>query len=307
MSHEIYKRWRPQKLVDIVGQPTIVKQLSEYVSSNTLPHSLLFCGDSGTGKTSAALIISKLVECNEGTDFQQINGADERGIDVIRSISDSCKLRPMVGKSKVFYVDEAHKLTNDAQNAMLTLTEDTPQHVYFMLSTTIEGKIIKTLRSRFTTLQFRAIPHADLVALMTKIVKAEKIKTTLNVLNAIADASGGSARVALVTLEQITKLPIGEQLQAISVEAEGPPDAYAMIQALWKGAPWKEIAPMLKGITTDLEVVRQSVLSYANTCLLGNGGQRAAFLISLFQFPFHDSRKAGLTYACYQFCHGQRK
>ena len=132
---ELYKKHRPSYLEDVFGQPEAVKVLGSMIEKDDLPHSILFTGPSGVGKTTLARILKEELECH-ANDFKEINCADFRGIDTIRDIRNNMNRQSLMGGPLIWLIDEAHKLTNDAQTAFLKMLEDTPKHVYFFLATT---------------------------------------------------------------------------------------------------------------------------------------------------------------------------
>ena len=144
---ELYKKYRPKNFKRIVGQPTITEQLTSMTRSNQFPHSSLFSGPSGCGKTTLARIMRNKLDCGD-QDFQEVNCADFRGIDMVRDIRNRMNLAPIGGECRVWLIDEAHQLSSQAQNAFLKILEDTPSHVYFMLATTDPQKLIPTIRTR---------------------------------------------------------------------------------------------------------------------------------------------------------------
>ena len=148
MSEELYKRYRPRTLNGVLGNEATKSALSAYLEKGTLPHTLLFHGPSGCGKTTLARILAKQLNCS-GPDFAEINCADFRGVDTARDIMRKMIIRPLKD-CRVWLIDECHKLTNDAQNALLKALEDTPEHVYFFLCTTEHKKLLKTIRTRCT-------------------------------------------------------------------------------------------------------------------------------------------------------------
>jgi DNA polymerase-3 subunit gamma/tau len=141
-SPELYLKHRPSLFKQVIGQDDAVNVLQQLLKGDRFPHALLLSGPSGCGKTTLARICRDKLECT-GADFQELNGADTRGIDTIREIRSHLNLRPMHGKCRIWYIDEAHKLSNDAQNALLKMLEDTPTTAYFMLATTEPNKLIK--------------------------------------------------------------------------------------------------------------------------------------------------------------------
>ena len=138
---ELYKKHRPKTLARVVGNKSTVEALRSMLEARTLPHTLLFHGPSGTGKTTLARIVKNELGCLP-TDFHEHNSSDFRGIDFIRELRSKVNLAA-AGPCRVWIIDECHQLTRDAQNAALKILEDTPSHVYFFLCTTDPQKLIK--------------------------------------------------------------------------------------------------------------------------------------------------------------------
>jgi len=222
-----YLKYRPQTLEDL-DLDSVREQLKKIVSSGNIPHALLFAGPKGTGKTSAARIIAKVVNCERIADSGQrivepcnkcsqcksiakgnnidvieLDAASNRGIDDVRALRDTIKLSPASAKKKVYIIDEAHMLTLEASNALLKTLEEPPEHVLFILATTNAGKLIETIRSRTTLIEFHKASPEETVRSLTSVVRGEKLKVDKETLLSISKISGGSFRDAVKTLEQL--------------------------------------------------------------------------------------------------------
>ncbi len=309
---ELYKRYRPVSFKQIVGQGSLVRSLVDLWKRGAMPHTILFSGPSGCGKTTLARILRKKLKCSE-VDFREMNLADLRGIDEVRKIQQRVQLAPMGGgETRIWLLDEAHKLTSDAQHAFLKLLEDTPSHVYFILCTTEPQKLLKTIRNRCTEFQVKALGDADMTALLGGVATKEGVELSEAVTEKLVEVSEGSPRKALVLLHQV----IGEadeenQLRAIE-EGDSRREAIELARALLNPKPsWGDVAAILKGID-DLkggaEGLRRLVLAYCCSVLLGGGRSvdRASFIMDRFQDNFFDSGEAGLVLACYDVTAGRR-
>src|SRR3990167_6143081 len=179
-----YLKYRPQTLVDLDSTP-VRESLIKIVESKSIPHAFLFSGPKGTGKTSAARILAKIVNCEnppaggepcnicdqcisiakgENLDVIELDAASHRGIDDIRALRDAVKLSPAKAKKKVYIIDEAHMLTTEASNALLKTLEEPPSHVVFILATTNPEKLIETIRSRAVNINFRKATPPELAS-----------------------------------------------------------------------------------------------------------------------------------------------
>jgi len=216
-----YLKYRPQK-IDELDIAEVRESLTRIVASGKIPHAFLFSGPKGTGKTSAARIIAKIVNCerkgkpcnrclqctsiNKGSniDVIELDAASHRGIEDVRLLRDAVKLSPAKAVKKVYIVDEVHMLTPEASNALLKTLEEPPEHVMFILATTNPEKLIETIRSRTTNIAFRKATEEEIVRSLSRVAKGEKIKIKADGLKEIARAAGGSFRDGVKVLEQLS-------------------------------------------------------------------------------------------------------
>ena len=223
MSYQVLARkWRPQVFDDVVGQGHITRTLQNAIASNRLAHAFLFSGPRGVGKTTTARILAKALNCVQGpttipcgkcdsclettagtsVDVIEIDGASNRGIEHIRELREAVKYAPVVGKYKVYVIDEVHMLTNEAFNALLKTLEEPPPHVLFIFATTEPQKIPATIHSRCQRYGFKRIPLSEITGRLRMIADAEGIKITDQGLSLIARAAEGSMRDSQSLLDQ---------------------------------------------------------------------------------------------------------
>lgn len=218
-----YLKYRPQKL-DELDLTEVRESLSNIVKSGKIPHAFLFSGPKGTGKTSAARILAKIVNCERRTknyepcnrceqcisitkgnnlDVIELDAASHRGIDDVRSLRDAVKLASAKARKKVYIIDEVHMLTTESSNALLKTLEEPPEHVMFVLATTNPEKLIPTIRSRTTEILFKKASGEEIARSLSRVAKGEKLKVDKETLQIVANFSDGSFRDAVKTLEQI--------------------------------------------------------------------------------------------------------
>ncbi|CAM4394339.1 DNA polymerase III subunit gamma/tau [Paenibacillus alkaliterrae] len=225
MSHiALYRAWRPQTFQDMVGQQHIIQTLQNAIRENRVSHAYLFNGPRGTGKTSAAKILAKAVNCERGPtaepcnecnacigitaghimDVIEIDAASNRGIDEIRDIRDKVRYAPSEVRFKVYIIDEVHMLTAEAFNALLKTLEEPPGHVIFILATTEPHKLPATIISRCQRFDFRQVSLEEQSERLLEICRAEGIQANGDAIAYIARLSEGGMRDAISLLEQVS-------------------------------------------------------------------------------------------------------
>ncbi len=306
MTGELYRKYRPSGFSDVLGQDEAVRMLTDFGKRKAIPHCLLFSGPSGCGKTTLARILRIKMKCGDA-DYQELNTADFRGIDMVREIRSRMTLSPMEGKVRVWLIDEAHKLTGDAQNAFLKMLEDPPGHVYFMLATTDPQKLLNTIRTRATEIKVRALKNDEMKQLLDRTCVDEVgSKLTEDVRDKIIDLADGSPRKALVLLNQIMGLE-GDEEAALAALSGGiaERDGIELARLLMSSnASWPAVAKLLKelpDLETQAEGLRRLMISYASSVALGGGkgAARAVDLIDCFRTPCYDTGRAGLILSCW--------
>jgi DNA polymerase III gamma/tau subunit len=267
-----------------------------------LPHTILLHGPSGTGKTTISRILKKELGCSDG-DFTEVNCSDDRGIETIREITNSMRLAPMGGKCKVYYLDECHMMNKYGQNAALKMLEDTPKHVYFILSTTDPHRLIPTIRNRCTELPVKPLTDQETKKLLCRVAKAEGIVLHEETQRAIADSSNGSARKALVLLDKIQNLPPREMLKALETVSDEDDKSKGLAAILMNPqSQWSQVAKCLKELKgEDVEGLRRGILGYASAVVLNSPKHpRAMNALLACEEPMWDAGLPGLVRACWE-------
>jgi DNA polymerase-3 subunit gamma/tau len=223
MSYQVIARkWRPQTFSDLVGQSHVTSTLANAIKNDRVAHAYIFSGARGVGKTTAARILAKALNCVKGPtaepcgecdsckeiaagtslDVIEIDAASNRGIDQIRELREMVRYAPAASRSKVVLLDEAHMLTSEASNALLKTLEEPPDRVIFVMATTQPEDLADTIRSRSQHFHFRALTFAEITGRLEEIAQKENLTIEPGALAVIARMAEGSLRDALSLLEQ---------------------------------------------------------------------------------------------------------
>ena len=223
MSYQVIARkWRPQTFSDLVGQSHVTSTLANAIKNDRVAHAYIFSGARGVGKTTAARILAKALNCAKGPTAQpcgecdsckeiaagtsldviEIDAASNRGIDQIRELREMVRYAPAASRSKVVLLDEAHMLTSEASNALLKTLEEPPDRVIFVMATTQPEDLADTIRSRSQHFHFRALTFSEITGRLEEIATKEDLKIEPGALAVIARMAEGSLRDALSLLEQ---------------------------------------------------------------------------------------------------------
>jgi DNA polymerase-3 subunit gamma/tau len=308
----LYRKYRSQNFLEIVGQEHIVRTLSNAIALNRLAHAYLFSGPRGTGKTSIARILAKSLNCVKGPtanpcgvcdlckkittghclDVIEIDAASNRGIDEIRDLREKVRYAPAEGKYKVYIIDEVHMLTSEAFNALLKTLEEPPQNVVFILATTELTKVPMTIASRCQRLEFRRLSTAQIVGQLDMIIKGEGLKIDDKAKALVARHGEGSLRDAISLLDQLISYCQKEITFDDAVSLLGTADDLMMgnlLSAIFTKDEKKALDILEQAVLEGKSIpqVAQALLYYLRNLLLVKAGSSELLEVS-------DSERAAL-------------
>jgi len=259
------EKYRPQKLSEIKGQDDIMSRLMAFMASKSFPH-LLFAGPAGTGKTTAALAISReLYGENWKDSILELNASDERGIDVVRNkIKDFARTKALEEVPfKIIYLDESDALTKDAQHALRRIMEDYTHTVRFILSCNYSSKLISPIQSRCAVFRFKPLAKEAVIELLSKIIESEKLTSAPEALELIYEVSEGDMRKAENLLQACASVTKNVDTKAVTevVGFAEPQEILAIIKSSLTGN-FSEAKKKLTNVMVDyglsgLDVVKQ--------------------------------------------------
>ena len=308
-SQVFYRKWRPQKLSDVVGQEHVTQTLHNALATGRVAHAYLFCGPRGTGKTSTARILAKAVNCLNGSgepcnscsmcqaitegrafDLIEIDAASNRGIDDIRDLREKTGFAPTEARYKVYIVDEVHMLTEPAFNALLKTLEEPPAHAIFVLATTEVHKLPPTILSRCQRFDFRRLSQTAVVGKLKDICQEEGIDADAEALTLIARSATGSLRDAENLMEQFV-ISSGGHIRVEQVRVLLGLTGDHRIRELARSIVGRDIA---SGLTTingvasdgiDLRQFNRELVEYLRQLLLLKAGAEEAVDVSAEALP----------------------
>jgi DNA polymerase III subunit gamma/tau len=300
----LYNKYRPQTFEEVKGNEDAVESLRNTIAKSTISHAYLFQGPTGCGKTTLAYIFARALGC-VGNDLKEIDSGQFRGIDTVRDIRSNSSYKPIEGKRRGWVLDESQKMTIDAQNAMLKILENPPEHTFFFLCTTEPQKLIEPIRGRCIIINVHTLNNSQMIGLLKGIVRKEGETLAREVYEQIAQDSLGHPRNAINILEQVLSVPVERRLSIAQKSAFEQSAAIELCRSLIRGARWKEVSTILLGLKDqEPETIRRIILGYCQAVLLKNDDMRAGLIMENMLEPFYNTGFPGLVFACYSIMKG---
>ncbi|MBN2149317.1 MAG: DNA polymerase III subunit gamma/tau [Anaerolineales bacterium] len=300
MPQALYRKWRPIHWDQVIGQPHVVQTLRNAIAANRIAHAYLFAGPRGTGKTTAARLLAKAVNCldenlaerpcnrcehclavNQGRflDLIEIDAASNTSVDDVRDLREKINFTPNLGRFKVYIVDEVHMLSTAAFNALLKTLEEPPAHAIFVLATTEVHKIPPTVLSRCQRHEFRRIPVAEIVAYLQVLAKGENIQVEPEALTLIARQATGAMRDAISLLDQLAScgLPVTLEMAQSVLGTATSQAVLGVLEALLAGdsAAGLDVIHRALDAGSDPRQFARQVVEYLRNLLLISMGNAA--------------------------------
>ena len=315
---DLYHKYRPRRFKEIAGHKEVVGSIKQAVLNEHPSQAYLLIGESGTGKTTTARIMAMSLNCDSRgedgepcleckscktiisgscPDLVEVNAADNRGIGDIRSLCRTMVNMPMLLRNKVYILDEAHQLTNDAQSSLLKELEENPSHVFIILCSTHPKKILPTVKNRCQRFVFNPLRRSELLGLVEEVATLEGCDFPRAVYESVTDASGGSPRNALVMLQQVLQLGSESPEQITRLLNDGETDDPEVIKIcfeLSRKPKWDKLTALYKEVSHfGAPAIGMMVAGFfRNKLLKAKPADAAKFadVLSLFVVPFDDGK-----------------
>ncbi len=324
----LYRKWRPKKFSDVVGQPQVTVTLKNELKSGRIAHAYLFTGSRGTGKTTCAKILAKAVNClhpadgdpcgeceicrgvEDGSvmDIVEIDAASNNGVENIRTLREEANFTPAAAKYRVYIIDEVHMLSVGAFNALLKTLEEPPEHVIFILATTEVHKIPATILSRCQRFDFRRIPPQDIADRLTYVAQQEGAKLDPQAALLIARLADGALRDALSILDQCFghSREVTEQIVAETAGLVGRDHLLELAGAIAAGDSAKalEVVDRLYRSSKDMARLCEELSSHFRSMMLIKTMKDAREILAVPESEFVQIEKQALATPLPVILHG---
>lgn len=296
-SAPLHVKYRPKRLKDVVGQNAIVKSIDTMLKMGAAPHTFLFTGPAGTGKTTLARILAEQFNCSLES-MVEVDAASNSGIDDMRKITAALRYNGFgEHPNKAIIIDECQGLSKQAWDSLLKSTEEPPPHVYFFFCSTNPEKIPAAMMTRCVAFNLKPVGFDDLMDLLEMVCESEGYDTSETILKQVAKACEGSPRHALTMLAKVHDCDDEKEAATLLQMPTDNAEVIELCRALIKGSlTWSELTKLLKGMSDiPAETIRILIVNYLNACLMGARSDKDAVrlldILECFSKPCNPSDK----------------
>lgn len=299
-TQPLHVRLRPQRLEDVIGHEAVVKSLRAQLASRAVPHSFLFTGPSGTGKTTLARIVGRTLGCEAGAVIE-IDAARYSGVDNMREVLGNSRFASLAPNSrKKIVIDECHMLSKGAWNSLLLSIEEPPPHLWWSLCTTEPEKVPQTIRTRCVSYNLQPVPWEDIAGYIERLMQTEGVELCdASLKDIVARRANGSVRQALVYLSTVQGVTSKEEALRLieTVDSEdGSGIELARMICTGNGFSWEKAQALLKRLEGESpEGVRLVVVNYAAKMLMDtkkpDTAERLLAVLAAFSSPYNSSER----------------
>ena len=305
----LYNKYRPQDFDEFFGNEETVEALKGLLEKKEKPHAFLFFGQTGCGKTTLARIVAKKLGAIKW-DVMELDTSHFRGIDTIRDLREQANYKSLYGGDcRVYILDECHKLTNEAMNALLKALEEPPDYVYYILCTTDPDKLLPTVLSRCQQFPVKPLDRKSAYKLMRHICEKEEIEIDKKLYGLIYEKTEGRPREILQLLEKVFSTPEGNREKVLEHYQSVQGRVIDLCRALINRNKWSYVAGILESLKEeDTEQIRRLVLAYCSSILLKEKNYMAGYIMEEFSEGYlHFLGFQGLVLACFRIIEGGRE
>jgi DNA polymerase-3 subunit gamma/tau len=301
----MYREYRPQELAEMIGNRSVIKSMDALLDRMPdIPHSYMITGPTGCGKTTLARIMATELGCDEALEY---NSSQLTGIDFVRNLTESLSMKPLMGDVTVAILDECHEMSAKAQEGLLKVLEEPPEHAYIILLTTLPQKLKSTIRNRCTKWEVSPLTDKQIKSLLDFVLEEEGTKISKEVADLIVDKCEGVPREMFSLLEPVINLDNKEAVELLKGGVLVEKQTIDLMQALVDSRKkWIDIANILKRMNfEDPEKLRVSIMGYCASCLLATKEDVVPVMEAMEQ-PFFNTGKNGFILACYKAVRNRR-
>lgn len=294
-GEDLSLKYRPLDFNELIGWEKEKESLLSIINTKRM---FLLYGLRGCGKTTIARLIGYELKIDD-FDIIEIDGASNSGVENARKIKANAWNAPMKGDKKIYIIDEVHRLSPEAFDALLKTLEEPPKHCVFVICTSEVGKVPETIKSRAAAYEVKPLDRNDSYKLINWICEEEKLQIPDAVKQAIVQQKEGIPREMVVALDMVKSMKKEEDAIALISSSSSDPKVADLCKALLAKESWDKIRNILSDMKGDPESIRYGVSGYINKVMLGKDSPQAAMIAMNFTQSFMYSKQLGLTLACY--------